>query len=190
MRSLSNPIVSLNRVRPLQAFDVDGVRFTFPTSCSATQYDGWAFYRKQVNRIPGIKAADLVAIMQNASTAYLVEVKDYRGDPRTQERRMRTKPSELPVEVAEKVSHTLGGVRAARTQARDAGEQGAADAVCRAGRLRIVLHLEQSSGSRLFPRIVDPANLQTKLRRLLKAVDPHAAVVSAASMGDLPRTVD
>ena len=46
-----------------------------------------------------------------------------------------------------------------------------------ADRIRIVLHLEQRAvHSRLFPRAIDPASVQQRLKQKLKAIDPHPRV--------------
>lgn len=170
--------------------DIDGFAFNIPDNFLATKYDDWGFYRNYVNRIDGAKAVDLIIVARDASIAFLVEVKDFRVNTATLERRTRTKPSELSDEVAAKVLHSLGGILAARIHAVIDIERDAAAMTCRVPILRVVLHLEQSSGSRLFPKIVNPANLQIKLRRILKAVDPHAIVVSRTNTGRLPWRVD
>jgi len=173
----------------LPEIDVDGLVFEVPGRYIATKYDSWTYYRRQISRIYGAKAIDLLIVERDASTAFFVEVKDFRPDPVTLERRIRTKPSELPDEVAAKVLDSLGGILAARTMATSDAENCPARIASKALKLRVVLHLEQAAGSRLFPMIVDPATLQIKLRQVLKSVDPHAAVVSQARMGGLPWAV-
>ncbi|MCI5151076.1 MAG: hypothetical protein D3916_17125 [Candidatus Electrothrix sp. MAN1_4] len=50
-----------------------------------------------------------------------------------------------------------------------------------ANRFRVVLHLEQPvKHSKLFPRAIDPADIQQKLRKLVKAIDPHPLVIEKA----------
>ena len=45
-------------------------------------------------------------------------------------------------------------------------------------RIRLVLHLEQpAKHSKMFPRAINPANVRLKLRKRLKAIDPHPIVV-------------
>lgn len=162
----------------LPVFDVDGLAFDIPATFLATKYDGWAFYRNQVERMDGAKAVDLLIIAQDGSEMFLVEVKDYS-------RHARTKPSTLADEMAAKVLHSLGGILAARTRAVVNLEQAAADAACRARKLRVVLHLEQPAAPTPFRQAINAANLQIKLRQTLKAFDPHVLVVSRTSMGNL-----
>ena len=51
--------------------------------------------------------------------------------------------------------------------------------------LRVVLHLEQpAKHSKLFPRAIDPADIQQKLRKLVKAIDPHPLVTEKATCPD------
>jgi len=45
--------------------------------------------------------------------------------------------------------------------------------------LRVVLHLEQPlKYSKLFPQVIDSANAPGKLRKMLRAIDPHAQIFS------------
>jgi len=186
MKNLNNRIAISRWTRPLPTVEVDGLTFAFPDDFLVARYDAWVFYRNQIGRMDGAKAVDLIVVAPHTAAAFLVEVKDYRVDPVTQRRRARTKPTELSDEMAAKVLHSLGGILAARTRADDNGERTIAVATCSAPVLRVVLHLEQGDGSKLFPRIVDPANLRIKLRKLLRFVDPHAVVVSRQAMGNLP----
>ncbi|MEO5338329.1 MAG: hypothetical protein H7841_15775, partial [Magnetospirillum sp. WYHS-4] len=66
-------------------------------------------------------------------------------------------------------------------------EQQLAGRMLRARALRVVFHLEQPrKHSKLFPRVADPANIQQKLRSMLKPVDARPRVVETAHMQDLP----
>jgi hypothetical protein len=48
--------------------------------------------------------------------------------------------------------------------------------------LHIALHLAQPhTQSRLWPRAINPADVQQKLRRLVKPIDAHPIVVDNAS---------
>lgn len=145
--------------------------FTFPEPLKAQQYDGWSFYRNQFNSaFGGTKAVDFVCLDQQCT--WLIEVKDYRAN-------RRTKPSELGDEVAIKVRDTLAGLVAASCNANDQNERRFAEKAVKNKRLRVVLHIEQpAKPSKLFPQVVNPANLKAKLKQLLKAVDPHPLVVS------------
>lgn len=153
----------------MQAFAVDGLTFTFPDDWNVSKYDDWSFYRNQVARVSGIKALDLLAI-DSDRTAWLIEVKDYRRNPRT-------KPSDLSDEVALKVYHTIAALLPAALNANDGTEKSFAKAMIRTRKLRVVLHLEQpTKDSKLFPRAINPDNVQLKLRQLLKPVDAHPIV--------------
>ncbi len=130
----------------------------------------------------GIKGVDIVAIASNKTDSrkrvlWLIEVKDYRAHTRT-------KPSELAHEVAAKVRDSLAGLFVASMRANDTNEKKFAQPVLKSSAVRIVLHLEQPTRhSRLFPQVVDPSNIQKKLRKLLKGVDPHVQVVDLQNHG-------
>lgn len=173
----------------MPVIEVEGLTFTVSNDFLVSKYDEWSFYRNQILLIEGAKAIDLLISARDKSIAYLVEIKDFTVDPVTRNRRTRTKPTELHDEIASKILDSLGGILAARTCASDPEERKAATLTCEAGKLRVVLHLEQSGGTRLFPRVVDPANLQIKLRQKVKAIDPHAVVVSTSKPGNFPWTV-
>lgn len=150
--------------------------FTFPDNTIASKYDEWTFYRKRFNSaFGGTKAVDIVHVDAN-KTAWLIEVKDYRTN-------RRTKPSDLGDEIALKVRDTLAGVAAARFGAQDLIEQSTAKKLLQAKRLKVVLHLEQPQKiSRLFPKIVNPADLKLHLKMLLKAVDARPEVVNSTTL--------
>jgi len=160
--------------------DVDGLAFCFPDGWTASKYDEWSFYRSGFSRMwPGIKALDLLAI-DREKTAWLIEVKDYRHAART-------KPSALGDEVARKVFDTLAALPPARVNANDETERLVARHMLGAKRYRIVLHLEQpEKHSRLRPRAINPADIQQKLKQLLKPIDARPLVVEAAGMRGLP----
>jgi hypothetical protein len=159
--------------------NVDGLQFAFPDGWHVSKYDDWVFYRKRFSRmLPEIKALDLLA-MAHDKTAWLVEVKDYRIN-------QRTKPSDLGEEIARKVFSTLAALLPAKINANEADEKQMAGIMMRARKLRVVLHLEQpAKHSKLRPRAIDPADVQQKLRQLLKPVDAHPLVVEMARMGML-----
>ncbi|MBC7544825.1 MAG: hypothetical protein H7338_19040 [Candidatus Sericytochromatia bacterium] len=163
--------------------EVDGLTFTFPNGWQASKYDDWSYYRNQFIRMwQGIKSVDVLAV-DPQKTAWLIEVKDYRRNPRT-------KPSELADEVARKVFDTLAALVPAKTRSNDAAEQGLAVAACASAQLRVVLHLEQpAKSSKLFPRAIDPADIQQKMRRLLKPIDAHPLVVETGRMRSLSWSV-
>lgn len=156
---------------------VDGLRFTFPKDWKVGKYDDWSFYRNQFAKMrDGIKSLDLLAV-DPAKMAWLIEAKDYRAHART-------KPSDLGGEVAQKVFDTLAAMLPAKNNAIDATERDLALAVTNCSQLRVVLHLEQpAKHSKLYPRAIDPAHVQLKLRRLLKPVDAHPKVVDKNNLG-------
>ncbi len=163
----------------MQRFNVDGLNFDFPDDWRVSKYDDWSFYRNQFSRMwNGIKSLDLLAIDPN-KTAWLIEVKDYRINSRT-------KPSDLGEEIAHKVFDTLAAIIPAKTHATDSNEKQLARAVSTSRELRVVLHLEQpEKHSKLRPRAINPADVQQKIRQLLKPVDAHPLVVDMSLMRDL-----
>lgn len=167
----------------MQRFNVDGLNFDFPDDWQVSKYDDWSFYRNQFSRMwNGIKSLDLLAIDPN-KTVWLIEVKDYRVNSRT-------KPSDLSEEVAHKVFDTLAAIIPAKIHATNPDEKQLAHAVSASRKLRVVLHLEQpEKHSKLRPRAINPADVQQKIRQLLKPIDAHPRVVEMASMEKLEWTV-
>lgn len=182
--------------------------FTFPDGWRASKADGWSFYRNQFERYfdgvrlackkcnvavrcrscntaktIGVKAVDVLAI-DPRSAIWLIEVKDYRRSPRT-------KAVDLVDEVALKVRDSLAMFAAAAKNATDEAEKTDASAVGRSSTIRVVLHLEQvKKPSKLFPRaVINPANVQQRLRRLIKFVDPHPLVVETGRMSNVDWSV-
>jgi hypothetical protein len=157
---------------------VDRLRFTFSASWQVSKYDDWAFYRRQfVKMWDGIKAVDLIALENQC--VWLIEVKDYRTA-------RRAKAIDLADEVAQKVFATLAALLPAKVNAATLEERTFAGACVNVNQLRVVLHLEQPrKHSKLFPRVIDPANVQLKLRTLIKPIDPHPKVVESTRMQGL-----
>jgi hypothetical protein len=153
----------------------DRLVFTFPVDAISSKYDAWSHYRNQFNSaFGGTKAVDVVYAA--ADTGWLIEVKDYRINPRT-------KAIDLADEVALKVRDTLAGLISARLHANDADEKRVADALLQKRRLRVVLHLETPrSRSRLRPNAIEPDKVLQKLKTLLRAIDPHPCVVDQHSI--------
>lgn len=151
------------------------LKFTFPDPLEADQYDNWSFYRNQFNSaFGGTKAIDFICIDNDIT--WLIEVKDYRANPRT-------KTIDMGREIALKVRDTLAGLAAAKFNANELSERAFARKALKQNHLRIVLHLEQpKKPSRLFPLAVDPSKLVMKLKQVLKAVDPHPVIVDQASL--------
>lgn len=177
-RNLRNQTDSWQRDIAMTVLDVDGLKFDFPASWSASKYDDWNFYRNQFLRIgSGMKAVDLIAL--SADTTWMIEVKNYRFH-------RRTKTVDIHQEFADKVIHTLSALLPAKVNANDIAERDFAAKALRTKQLRLVLHLEQpAKHSKLFPRAIDPANVQLKLRQKLKAIDPHPIVSETAEMRGL-----
>lgn len=144
--------------------------FTFPNRSIASKYDDWSHYRNQFQATcGGSKAVDLV--YADGKVAWLIEIKDFR-------QHKRTKVIDLPNEIAIKVRDTVAGLVSARFHATDAEEKRCAKELLRSSKIRIVCHIEQpAKHSRLFPRAINPSDLAFKLRTLIKAIDPHPAVV-------------
>jgi hypothetical protein len=167
----------------MQNLVVDTLTFTFPDDWHIGKPDDWAFYRNRFSRMwQNIKSLDLLAAAPDRTT-WLIEAKDYR-------RQARTKPSCLGDEIAHKVFDTLASLLPAKVNADDAVERDLARATCRANCLRVVFHLEQpAKHSKLFPRAIDPVNVQMKLRQLLKPIDAHPLVVEMQRMHGLAWTV-
>ncbi|MBT3368221.1 MAG: hypothetical protein HN416_13795 [Nitrospina sp.] len=150
--------------------------FTFPNSWKASCYDKWKFYRKHFAKICNeTKAVDILALEPSNSCAWLIEVKDYR-------QHRRTKPSDLAEEVACKMKGTLAGLACGRLNAAKANEKQLSEEAMQAHKLRVVLHVEQpAKHSKLFPRAFDPADVKAKLRKKVRAIDPHPLVLEKAN---------
>lgn len=148
------------------------LRFDFHEDWTASQFDKWSFYRNQFQSIcGGTKAVDILAI-EPRTTLWMIEVKDYR-------RHRRAKIIDLAEEVALKAKDSLSAIVAASANANDRREREIAAAALKCRQLRVVLHLEQPvKQSKLFPRAIDPAKVQQRLKQLVKAIDPHPQVVS------------
>jgi hypothetical protein len=155
------------------------LRFDFPGHWQVSKFDEGSFYRNQFQSVcGGTKAVDILAI-HPATCCWNIEVKDYRQFPRT-------KAFDLADEIAVKVRDSLAALVAAGANANDSGEKELAGAAPDCPRLRVVLHLEQPlKHSRLFPRAIDPATVQQRLRQLLKAIDPHPLVLEMSGMRDV-----
>ncbi len=146
--------------------------FTFKVDALASQYDDWSHYRGQFSTVcGGSKAVDIVYAESSPSRAWLIEVKDYRVHPRT-------KVIDLADEVAMKVRDTLAGLVSAKCHANDVAEKRLAANLLKCREIRVVLHLELPvRQSRLRPRAIDHSQVLQKLKSLIKAIDPHPAVV-------------
>jgi hypothetical protein len=157
------------------------LRFDFVNEWDVSKPDGWSFYRNQFQQIvSGTKAIDILAIEPTGTAVWCIEVKDYRDHPRT-------KTVGVAEETAAKVRDSLALFAAARFNANDAGEKASSTRALTANHIRVVLHLEQrEKPSKLFPRKIDLANVQQRLRQLVKSVDPHACVRESSDMQGCP----
>jgi len=162
---------------------VERLSFTFPDKWEVQKFDDSTFYRMQFGKMwQEIKAVDLIA-MSMTETAFFIEVKDYRIG-------INTAPSGLPKVVAEKVFDTLAAQIPCRLNGNDAFEKHMAERVCKASALVVVLHIEQPTRPVGIFRPYDRANLQQKLRQLLKPIHAHPWVLQMTSMGNADWTVN
>lgn len=157
--------------------------FSFPNAWEASKFDEWRFYKKQFQSVcGGAKAVDVIAVEPN-TCLWKIEVKDYR-------QHRRTKSIDLAEEIATKVRDSMAALMAAQVNANDGDEKRIAGKAVRCPRIRIVLHLEQpSKSSKLFPRAIEPATVQQRLKQLLKAIDPHPLVIETNRMGGVEWSV-
>lgn len=152
--------------------NVDGIDLSFPDVWTVERYDEWPYVRNQFNGVAGgCKAVDLIA-KDGEHTLWFIEVKDYRVH-------QRTKVIDLADEVTIKVRDSMAGLVAAAGQT-DKALKARASQLLRFERIRVALHLEQpKKHSKLFPRVIDPASLQQKLKARIKPIDPHPVITSA-----------
>ena len=159
------------------------LKFTFLDHCEADKYDEWSFYRNQFQPIAGgSKAVDIVCVSED--TAWLIEIKDYRQHPRT-------KLIDIDGELARKVRDTLAGLAAASANANCRDERALARRALQRRRWRVALHLEQpNTRSRLQPQPFNVANVLSKMRKKVKAVDTHPVILNReTNRPDIPWTV-
>ncbi|MBU0908191.1 MAG: hypothetical protein KKA54_04145 [Proteobacteria bacterium] len=149
--------------------DEKSLRFLFQEGWRVLKYDDSSFHRNQFQAFAGgSKAVDFVAVSADDKEVWLIEVKDYRQQPRA-------KSVSVFDEVAAKVRATLAGLATARVRANDTDECEFADLAMHGSRIRVALHLEQpQKTSRLRPQVIDPASSYQKMRQAMRAVDPHA----------------
>lgn len=155
--------------------------YTFSDTWNVTKYDDWVFYRRQFERsCCGNKAVDFLAYNPGDRTLWLIELKDYR-------QYRRKKEILLWEEMAVKARDTLAGLFAAKVDVVLSDEQRYAAQVLCTIKLRVVLHLEQpATNSKLFPRVYNPADVQQKLKQILKPIDAHPRVVELNNMDAVP----
>jgi len=152
--------------------------FQFDEAVSATKYDEWDFYKRTMNPSPFPKGVDFAVVetIAQPNRTWLMEVKDFRvleSPPRP------SNLATLPETVAEKVEHTIEGLRRAATEATVDTESDFAQLVKQTSSFRVVLHLEEPIGPRpgLFPPNFR-ASVYQKLKQLLQKWDPSPLVLS------------
>jgi hypothetical protein len=157
---------------------------TFDAGWTASKYDEWPFYRKHFeSACTGNKAVDFVAMDPEGSSLWLIELKDYRVH-----RRMKAIP--LPSEIAIKVRDSLAGLFAAAKYHAHHEHAAEAQRSLQTQRIRVVLHLEQPrQHSKLFPRAYDLADVQQKLKQLVRPIDPHPVVIEIGAPHSLPWSI-
>lgn len=143
--------------------------FDFSAGWEVSRLDEWSFYRNQFQSVcGGTKAVDIMAVEPGHTCMWLIEIKDYR-------RRVREKTANVADEIARKIRDSLALIAVASVNAKDDDEKARAGRALQSRKIRVVLHLEQTTTpSRLYPRKIDLANTQQKLRQLVRAIDPHA----------------
>jgi len=149
---------------------------SFDFEAPAEKYDEWSFYRNQFLHGCSRDNKGVDMLCYSSKDAWLIEVKDYRQD-------CQTSVVKLADEIALKVRDSLAGLVAAQIRANQDKEKQFARKILQAQNIKIVCHIEQPAKvSRLRPRAIDPKDLKDKLRRLLKAIDPHPLVMDAATV--------
>jgi hypothetical protein len=89
-------------------------------------------------------------------------------------------------EIAIKARDTLAGLFAAKVEMGH-HDHGFAALSVTADKLRVVLHLEQpATHTKLFPRVYDRADVQQKIKQLVKPIDAHPRVVELNNMAHVP----
>lgn len=157
----------------MQLYDEGLLRFEFPENWAVCKLDETSFFRKRFQSFAkepggnGSKSVDFVAYDPGRVELWLIEVKDYRVEPRR-------KSTDLLLEIAQKVRDSLACIHAMASVAGGNNNEFAKRAL-RKHRLRVVLHLEQpAKPSSLKPPVSDAAGLKQKLKQTMRAVDPHA----------------
>ena len=159
----------------------DKLACEFPDTWQITKYDDWAFYRNQFqSSCCGNKGMDFLGFNPQEQTLWMIELKDYRVGKRGVDK--------IPLwdEIAIKTRDTLAGLFAAKVEVGHHDHRFAVLSVT-AGKFRVVLHLEQpATHSKLFPRVYDRADVQQKIKQLVKPIDAHPHVVDLDNMAHVP----
>jgi hypothetical protein len=176
------------------------LEFTFGDAWNVLRYDnederadgkktGHPFYRDQVSRLEGAKAVDFVGT-HGGDTAYLVEVKDFRGYRIRNKRRITT--NELATEIAQKVRDTLAGLVAAKRNHPAPGVLGSVAAMLMNPKrtIRIVLWLEDDLSHRnLMQWKAEQAVLTDKIKTRIGWFSSRVLVVDQGSCQQQPPDV-
>lgn len=162
--------------------DEGRIRFDFPESWRVCRPEKTSYHKRHFqNFAGGCKETDFVLFDPASSTLWLLEVKDYRTNPRT-------KPMDLCAEVALKSRDVLALLLAGAVSD-DQANQGIGAFIRGTGlpvSIRVALHLElPRQRSKLFPGVKDAADQQMRLRQAIRCVDPHALVCSTR-FGSVP----
>ncbi len=151
------------------------LEFIFPDDWQVEKLDDTPFYRKHFQGFADSKSVDIVSFKPDGEELWLLEVKDYRINPRT-------KTLDLFLEIALKVRDTLALLYLAKSKPEISIYGFAGEAVAKTT-IRVVLHLEQPANpSRLYPLIVDRDNARIKLAQTVRVVDPHALFCEMSAM--------
>ena len=160
--------------------------FTFPEDYRATKYDNWEHYEifqnscnlrnkidtnekgkngidQSVDNDSGSSGVDIIALHE--STLWLIEIKDYyqlEFEPNSQS--IDEKLSDLPYLIARKIRDSLAGLVSAKFKAEKQEEKDFAHSALNCNEIKIVLHIEMPSISKLSPSSLDIASLKVKFK--------------------------
>ena len=155
--------------------------FRFDGAVSSEKYDEWNFYKSTMNQSLQPKGVDMAVVKTEAlpQVTFLVEVKDFRvidSPPKP------SNLSQLPQTVALKVANTIGGLSRAANEASVPSELAFARLVQKTTSVRVVLHLEEHSGSSiaLFP-VNFRASVYQRLKQLVQQYDSNPLVLNLAN---------
>ena len=159
---------------------------TFPEDYRATKYDNWEHYEifqnscnlrnkidtnekgkngidQSVDNDSGSSGVDIIALHE--STLWLIEIKDYyqlEFEPNSQS--IDEKLSDLPYLIARKIRDSLAGLVSAKFKAEKQEEKDFAHSALNCNEIKIVLHIEMPSISKLSPSSLDIASLKVKFK--------------------------
>ena len=173
----------------MRDISVDSRVFHFPDGWRVMKYDDTPYYQNHLKNEKGwkrgMKGVDLIAYNPGDRTLYLIESKDYRVHGREN-------PTSPEREFFDKVMDTLTGLvpTALCSTTNAAGERDLQTGIKNAQKLRLIYQFEQpAKHSKLFPRVYDPADMQSKLKKELKCFDPHILVIEASTQHKVAWTV-